>query len=117
MALDQGIRGSEKKGGGKHGEVLGAWTAQASGIFLVHCELPSTWLAFNFHGFRLEAVQGSGVGGVARCGPAGTPDCSLSDSEAVLKLEAGGWESGERGSRDSVAWPLRSCGCLCPCLC
>lgn len=44
--------------------MLGAWTAQASGIFLVHCELPSTWLAFNFHGFRLEAVQGSGGGGV-----------------------------------------------------
>lgn len=58
--MDQGIRVREKKGKGKSGKVLRAWTAQDSCIVLLPCELPGTWLVFNFCGFRTEALPDNG---------------------------------------------------------
>lgn len=55
-----GNRGQWEKREGKIGTGLGAWVKQDSSIFLLHCELPSAWLVFNFHGFRIDAVQSSG---------------------------------------------------------
>lgn len=58
--LGPGNRGQWEKEQDKNRTGLGAWVKQDSGIFLLHCELPHTWLVFNFHGFRIEAIRSSG---------------------------------------------------------
>lgn len=46
--------GQEQDGAGGLGQA-GFWY-----FFFLHCELPHTWLVFNFHGFRIEAIRSSG---------------------------------------------------------
>lgn len=65
--------------------MLGAWARQDPGIFLLCHELPSTWLVYNFHGFRIEAVWSSGT------------YRSLSDSEALEELGLGVGREARRG--------------------
>lgn len=77
---------------------LEAWVKQNSGIFLLHCERPSTWLVFNFHGFRIEAVQSSGYT-LDLQGPLTVP--------CVTQKPWGGWELGvgrEAGRDRGVQW-------------
>lgn len=61
MALDQGIGGQWGKGEGKIGMGLGARVKQDSDLFLLHCELPSTWLVFNSMGSELKPSRVVGM--------------------------------------------------------